>query len=84
MNIELIYNITVRRNLIIADLFHRMKYMEKRDSGLKKILSETMKMVGYTDEFKPIFSSTISSFTVILKNMFKTPFSIGRSYNDYS
>ena len=60
---------SVRRNPIIADLFHRMKYMERRGSGLKKILSETMKMTGYTDELKPIFSSTVSSFTVVLKNM---------------
>ena len=39
---------SVRRNPVIADLFHRMKYMERRGSGLKKILSETAKLPGYT------------------------------------
>lgn len=37
-----IYNIrSMRRNPVIADLFHRMKYMERRGNGLKKIISET-------------------------------------------
>ena len=30
---------SVRRNPVIADLFHRMKYMERRGSGLRKIIS---------------------------------------------
>jgi ATP-dependent DNA helicase RecG len=41
------------RNPVVADLFHRMKYMERRGSGLKKI---------------GLFS-TVSSFTVVLKNV---------------
>ena len=37
-----IYSIrSMRRNPVIADLFHRMKYMERRGSGLRKIVSET-------------------------------------------
>lgn len=28
---------SARRNPVIADLFHRMKYMERRGSGLQKI-----------------------------------------------
>ncbi len=35
---------SVRRNPIVADLFHRMKYMERRGSGLKKIVAETQKI----------------------------------------
>jgi len=58
-----------RRNPVIADLFHRMKYMERRGSGLKKIVNETKKLPGYTDELKPIFRSTSTSFSVILKNV---------------
>jgi ATP-dependent DNA helicase RecG len=58
-----------RRNPIIADLFHRMRYMERRGSGLNKIVEETKKLPGYDDKFMPTFYSTASSFTVILKNV---------------
>jgi ATP-dependent DNA helicase RecG len=58
-----------RRNPIIADLFHRMKYMERRGSGLKKIVSETKMLPGYSERFLPQFYSTTSSFTVVLKNI---------------
>ena len=37
---------SVRRNPVIADLFHRMKYMERRGSGLRKIVSETEEIAG--------------------------------------
>jgi ATP-dependent DNA helicase RecG len=57
-----------RRNPVVADLFHRMKYMERRGSGLKKIVSETQKLPGYSKRFRPEFYSTVSSFTVVLKN----------------
>ena len=60
---------SVRRNPVIADLFHRMKFMERRGSGIKKILDETAKLPGYTEELKPTFHSTHSSFFVTLKNM---------------
>ena len=60
---------SVRRNPVIADLFHRMKYMERRGSGLKKILSETEKLPGYTEQMKPEFYSTPSDFRVVLKNI---------------
>jgi ATP-dependent DNA helicase RecG len=58
-----------RRNPVVADLFHRMKYMERRGSGLRKIIFETKKLPGYTEEFRPEFFSTLSSFTVRLKNV---------------
>ena len=58
-----------RRNPVIADLFHRMKYMERRGSGIKKIVAETEKIPGYSEKFKPEFYSTTSSFTVVLKNV---------------
>ena len=57
------------RNPVIADLFHRMKYMEHRGSGLRKIVSETEKLPGYTDAYKPEFSSTTTDFVVVLKNV---------------
>ena len=65
-----IYSIrSIRRNPVIADLFHRMKYMERRGSGLRKIVSETEKLPGYTELYKPEFSSTATDFRVILKNV---------------
>ena len=59
----------MRRNPVIADLFHRMKYMERRGSGLRKIVSETEKLPGYTAAYKPEFFSTATDFRVILKNV---------------
>lgn len=46
---------SARRNSVIADLFHRIKYMERRGSGLRKILMETAKFSSYTEEMKPGF-----------------------------
>ena len=60
---------SVRRNPVIADLFHRMKFMERRGSGIKKILDETAKLPGYTEAHKPTFHSTSTSFFVTLKNI---------------
>jgi ATP-dependent DNA helicase RecG len=57
-----------RRNPILADLFHRMRYMERRGSGLKKILNETKNLPGYTDDLKPKFRSD-TSFRVIIYNI---------------
>ena len=65
-----IYSIrSMRRNPVIADLFHLMKYMERRGSGLRKIVSETEKLPGYADTYKPEFYSTAADFRVILKNV---------------
>jgi ATP-dependent DNA helicase RecG len=58
-----------RRNPVIADLFHRMKYMERRGSGLEKIIHETKKLPGYTEKLLPGFYSSVSSFTVVLRNV---------------
>jgi len=60
---------SIRRNPIIADLFHRMKYMERRGSGLKKIISETEKLPGYDEKFQPEFHSTMTSFRTVIKNV---------------
>lgn len=60
---------SVRRNPVIADLFHRMKFMERRGSGIRKIFDETAKLPGYTEDLKPAFYSTNSAFRVILQNL---------------
>lgn len=60
---------SMRRNPIIADLFHRMKYMERRGSGLRKIVTETEKLPGYSEKYKPEFFSSAIDFRVVLKNV---------------
>ena len=54
---------SIRRNPIICDLFSRLKFMERRGSGLRKIIDQ------YPEDAAPIFRSTEQSFVVILKNM---------------
>ena len=54
---------------VIADPFHRMKYMERHESGLRKIVRETEKPPGYTAAYNPKIFSTATDFRVILKNV---------------
>ena len=54
---------------VIADPFHRMKYMERHGSGLRKIVRETEKPPGYTAAYNPKIFSTATDFRVILKNV---------------
>ena len=58
-----------RRNPVIADLLNRIKFMERRSSGLTKILSETAKLPGYTERMLPKFFSTPTDFRIVLKNV---------------
>ena len=65
-----IFNIeSRRRNPIIADLFNRLRFMERRGSGLTRIVEETKKLVGFSKEYMPEFESTQSEFRTILKNV---------------
>lgn len=43
--------------------------MERRGSGLRKIVSETEKLPGYTEELRPEFHSSGTDFRVVLKNV---------------
>lgn len=43
--------------------------MERRGSDLRKIVSKTEKLPGYTEAYKSEFSSTATDFRVILKNV---------------
>ena len=60
---------STRRNPIISEIFHRLDFVERRGSGLKKIRNETANLYGYTDDFAPTFKSTQTAFHVVLKNM---------------
>lgn len=58
-----------RRNPIIADIFGRMNYMERRGSGFKKIKNDYHMAVNYRPEIEPRFYSNETSFWVILYNL---------------
>lgn len=60
---------STRRNPIIADVFVRMDLMERRGSGFRKIIEAYESEENYKEELKPVFKSTESSFTTILKNL---------------
>jgi ATP-dependent DNA helicase RecG len=65
-----VYNVSsVRRNPILADLFQRMDFMERRGSGLRKIREETAWCANYEEEFLPLFRDDGHNFTVTLWNM---------------
>lgn len=62
-----------RRNPYIADIFHRLDYVERRGSGLKKIQDETRLLYGYTEKYAPKFISSRTDFRVVLMNLNFTP-----------
>ena len=66
---DIYHMVSERRNPVLADLFHRMRFMERRGSGLKDIVSETAGLPGYTEEDRPEFVSTNNSFRVVIKNV---------------
>lgn len=61
--------ISKRRNPVIADVFSRMNYMERRGSGFKKIKDDYHFAVNYRPELEPKFYSDISTFKVTLYNL---------------
>lgn len=58
-----------RRNPVIADIFSRMHFMERRGSGFKKIKADYRRAVNYRSEVEPAFRSTPTSFFVTLYNL---------------
>lgn len=54
---------SIRRNPVICDIFSRLRLMERRGSGLRKIIDE------YPEDRAPVFRSTEQSFVVILWNL---------------
>ena len=61
-----------RRNPIVADIFSRLDYMERRGSGFKKIMQAYEVEPNYTEDKKPVFYSNATEFKVILKNLYFT------------
>lgn len=58
-----------RRNPVLADIFSRLKLMERRGSGFKKILDDYERQVLYNENKKPLFYTMNESFYVELKNL---------------
>ena len=58
-----------RRNPILADIFSRLKYMECRGSGFKKILADYEGQVEFDETKMPVFEADNDDFTLILYNL---------------
>ncbi len=58
-----------RRNPLLADFFHRLKLMERRGSGMKKIIEEYKRFETLENYHAPEFSSNATEFHVTLWNL---------------
>jgi len=58
----------ILRRLVYEKSSIRMRYMERRGSGLKKIVNETANLQGYIEKLKPKFRSD-TSFRVTIYNV---------------
>ncbi len=58
-----------RRNPIIADVFSRMHFMERRGSGFRKIKADYRNAVNYSEKLEPVFESDSNAFYVTLFNL---------------
>lgn len=62
-NLDITKISSMRRNRVVSDIFNRLHYMERRGSGLTRIVE------SYNDyNIKPTFMSDASSFKVIFPN----------------
>lgn len=60
---------STRRNPVLADIFGRLGYMERQDSGFKKITEAYHAAHNYRAEPEPKFYSDVTSFQVTLYNL---------------
>lgn len=58
-----------RRNPVIADIFNRLKFMDRRGSGFKKILGDYKIQLKFSENKVPEFYSDNNSFLLVLKNL---------------
>ena len=58
-----------RRNPVLADIFNRLKYMERRGSGFKKIMLDYQEKPNYMEERRPLFEADNDDFLLTLFNM---------------
>lgn len=58
-----------RRNPLLADFFHRLKLIERRGSGMKKIIDEYKRFENLENYHAPEFNSNASEFHVTMWNL---------------
>ncbi len=57
------------RNPVLADVFNRLGYMERKGSGLGKIIGRYEMQHNYEERKKPVFRSDRYQFTVVMPNL---------------
>lgn len=60
---------STRRNLVLADIFNRLGYMERKGSGFGKIIGGYEFQINYDESKKPSFGSDRYQFTVVMPNL---------------
>ena len=60
---------STRRNPVLADVFNRLGYMERKGSGFGKILNGYKTQINYTEDKRPTFRSDRYQFTVVMPNL---------------
>ena len=60
---------STRRNPVLADVFNRLGFMERKGSGFDKILSGYECQVNFSEAREPSFRSDRYQFTVIMPNL---------------
>lgn len=60
---------STRRNPVLADVFNRLGYMERKGSGFGKIIGGYEFQVNYHEDKKPSFRSNRYQFTVVMPNL---------------
>ena len=60
---------STRRNPVLADIFNRLGYMERKGSGFGKIIGGYEFQINYNESNKPSFRSDRYQFTVIMPNL---------------
>lgn len=60
---------STRRNPVLADVFNRLGYMERKGSGFGKIISGYEFQINYNEGKKPSFRSDRYQFTVVMPNL---------------
>ena len=66
---------STRRNPVLADIFNRLGYMERKGSGFGKIIGGYEFQVNYEKSKRPKFRSDRYQFTVVMPNL---------NYGEYS
>ena len=60
---------STRRNPVLADIFNRLGYMERKGSGFGKIISGYEFQINYSENKRPSFRSDRYQFTVVMPNL---------------